>query len=96
MQLFTHLLSSYLQGMGDFFSALPWGRLGMRASHCSNAVSVAIPQPRVAGEDRYPGCKYDHYSNAVSVAIRRRRYPHQGDGRKYIGRYYQIEYNAFG
>ena len=22
MQLFTHLLSSYLQGMGDFFSAL--------------------------------------------------------------------------
>lgn len=28
MQLFTHLLSSYLQGMGDFFSALPWGGLG--------------------------------------------------------------------
>ena len=28
MQLFTHLLSSYLQGMGDFFSALPWGWLG--------------------------------------------------------------------
>ena len=26
MQLFTHLLSSYLQGMGDFFSALPRGR----------------------------------------------------------------------
>ena len=25
MQLFTHLLSSYLQGMGDFFSALPKG-----------------------------------------------------------------------
>ena len=25
MQLFTHLLSSYLQGMEDFFSALPWG-----------------------------------------------------------------------
>ena len=24
MQLFTHLLSSYLQGKGDFFSALPW------------------------------------------------------------------------
>ena len=24
MQLFTHLLSSYLQGMGDFFSALLW------------------------------------------------------------------------
>ena len=22
--------------------------------------------------------------------------PHQVDGRKYIGRYYQIEYNAFG
>ena len=28
MQLFTHLLSSYLQGMGDFFSALPWGGFG--------------------------------------------------------------------
>ena len=28
MQLFTHLLSSYLQGMGDFFSALPRGGLG--------------------------------------------------------------------
>ena len=28
MQLFTHLLSSYLQGMEDFFSALPWGGLG--------------------------------------------------------------------
>ena len=28
MQLFTHLLSSYLQGMGDFFSALPWGGSG--------------------------------------------------------------------
>ena len=26
MQLFTHLLSSYLQGMEDFFSALPKGR----------------------------------------------------------------------
>ena len=28
MQLFTHLLSSYLQGIGDFFSALaiPKGR----------------------------------------------------------------------
>ena len=25
MQLFTHLLSSYLQGMGDFFSALNSG-----------------------------------------------------------------------
>ena len=25
MQLFTHLLSSYLQGTGDFFSALPRG-----------------------------------------------------------------------
>jgi|GEM_PF-6526140 len=28
MQLFTHLLSSYLQGMGDFFSAL-LGKAGM-------------------------------------------------------------------
>ena len=29
MQLFTHLLSSYLQGMGDFFSALPIGAFGI-------------------------------------------------------------------
>ena len=31
MQLFTHLLSSYLQGMGDFFSALPKGRESLLA-----------------------------------------------------------------
>ena len=70
MQLFTHLLSSYLQGKGDFFSALPWGGMGRgrqwssrplgRAwggayTSSSNSVGVAIPQPRVAGEARYPG-----------------------------------------
>ena len=41
MQLFTHLLSSYLQGMEDFFSALPWGGPGEGLL--------------VAGEARYPG-----------------------------------------
>ena len=41
MQLFTHLLSSYLQGMGDFFSALPLGkaRMGLPSG---NSVGVAI------------------------------------------------------
>ena len=33
MQLFTHLLSSYLQGMGDFFSALPRGRSISKPHH---------------------------------------------------------------
>ena len=31
MQLFSHLLSSYLQGMGDFFSALYLQRRSGRA-----------------------------------------------------------------
>ena len=79
------------------WNSCPLGRVrGGAYTSNSNAVSVAIPQPRVEGEDRYTGCKYDHYSNAVSVAISRRRYPHQDNGRNYIGRYYQIEYNAFG
>ena len=79
------------------WNSRPLGRVrGGAYTSCGNAVSVAIPQPRVEGEDRYTGCKYDHYSNAVSVAISRRRYPHQDNGRNYIGRYYQIEYNAFG
>ena len=42
---------------------------------CGNAVSVAIPQPRVAGEARYPGYPPHQPCNAVSVAISRRRYP---------------------
>ena len=79
------------------WNSCPLGRVrGGAYTSNSNAVSVAIPQPRVEGEDRYPGCKYDHYSNAVSVAISRRRYPRQDNGLNYIGRYYQIEYNAFG
>ena len=41
----------------------------------SNAVSVAIPQPRVAGEARYPGYPPHQPCNAVSVAFSRRRYP---------------------
>ena len=44
----------------------------------SNAVSVAIPQPRVAGEARYPGYPPHQPCNAVSVAISRRRYPQRG------------------
>ena len=98
MQLFTHLLSSYLQGMGDFFSALPrggssfslclrrfvgslsswvrlewnswlvrcpcvrrWGNWFMveMSASSSNSVGVAFPQPRVAGEARYPGYIYN-------------------------------------
>ena len=39
MQLFTHLLSSYLQGMGDFFSALKGG-LGVK--HCLYAFGKAF------------------------------------------------------
>ena len=37
MQLFTHLLSSYLQGTGDFFSALytAWGSTNIQWATCS-------------------------------------------------------------
>lgn len=72
------------------------GAMGRQAGRGSAQPKNPSSQPRVEGEDRCPGCKYDHYSNAVNVAISRRRYPHQVDGRNYIGRYYQIEYNAFG
>ena len=41
----------------------------------SNSVGVAIPQPRVAGEARYPGYPPHQPCNAVSVAFSRRRYP---------------------
>ena len=40
MQLFTHLLSSYLQGMGDFFSALLWGGLGWGSMWLAMTVPV--------------------------------------------------------
>ena len=72
------------------------GAMGRQSGRGSVQPKRPSPQPRVEGEDRNPGCKYDHYRNAVSVAISRRRYPHQDNGRNYIGRYYQIEYNAFG
>ena len=42
MQLFTHLLSSYLQGMEDFFSALPRG--GSSYLLCLRVFDVA-PSP---------------------------------------------------
>ena len=38
MQLFAHLLSSYLQGMGDFFSALP--QKGMVRSTTNNIINL--------------------------------------------------------
>ena len=41
MQLFTHLLSSYLQGMGDFFSALP--RQGLGTTSASSPCCVCSP-----------------------------------------------------
>ena len=46
MQLFTHLLSSYLQGMGDFFSALPgegWGGATIHKKTGEPTVTVGIP-----------------------------------------------------
>ena len=54
-----------------------WGGASFRPGRTSNsnAVSVAIPQPRVAGEARYPGYPPHQPCNAVSVAFSRRRYP---------------------
>ena len=43
MQLFTHLLSSYLQGMGDFFSALPWGGHGEGLLGWGGAFAFYLP-----------------------------------------------------
>ena len=43
MQLFTHLLSSYLQGMGDFFSALPregWGGASEGMAGCVDRIII--------------------------------------------------------
>ena len=49
MQLFTHLLSSYLQGMGDFFSALPWGGPGRGVRRAGEGLSelgmASLPLP---------------------------------------------------
>ena len=41
MQLFTHLLSSYLQGMGDFFSALiRQARMGVAGNIRESALEI--------------------------------------------------------
>ena len=44
MQLFTHLLSSYLQGMGDFFSALHRQPMGQKlfATFCPKTRAVSF------------------------------------------------------
>ena len=43
MQLFTHLLSSYLQGMGDFFSALPREGMGRGFWGCGWGFPFYLP-----------------------------------------------------
>jgi len=45
MQLFTHLLSSYLQGIGDFFSALPKERGKPRKAPEGASRPSSHPQP---------------------------------------------------
>ena len=45
MQLFTHLLSSYLQGMGDFFSALPWGGHGKGLQAAATLTELRFHSP---------------------------------------------------
>ena len=46
MQLFTHLLSSYLQGMEDFFSALPWGGHGEGLTQAAATLTeLRFPSP---------------------------------------------------
>lgn len=42
MQLFTHLLSSYLQGMGDFFSALGRGGEGLQLRVIQGLLPLAM------------------------------------------------------
>ena len=58
MQLFTHLLSSYLQGMGDFFSALfgegrggAFGRVVEGLLCLGNSVGVAVSRRRYPRQD---------------------------------------------
>ena len=53
MQLFTHLLSSYLQGMGNFFSALQ-GRAGEGPPICSGS-SVGVAKDKRAGKSTDAG-----------------------------------------
>ena len=43
MQLFTHLLSSYLQGMVDFFSALPREGMGRGFWAWGGALAFYLP-----------------------------------------------------
>ena len=58
------------------WNSRPLGRVrGGAYTSCGNSVGVAIPQPRVAGEARYPGYLPHQPCNAVSVALSRRRYP---------------------
>ena len=70
MQLFAHLLSSYLQGMGDFFSALFWGvavtPVGKRVfllvvatipnAMLSMTTTAGMVQKAAVGGKKKPGC----------------------------------------
>ena len=62
----------------------------------SNSDGVAIPQPRVAGEARYPGYMYNKGSNAVSVAVSRRRYTQSDNNHLPIPTLYPAAGNAYG
>ena len=60
---------------GLMWNSRPLGRVRRGAyTSCGNSVGVAIPQPRVTGEARYPGYPPHLLCNAVSVAFSRRRY----------------------
>ena len=61
MQLFTHLLSSYLQGMGDFFSALLWGGLGRGLSTLGSCPHYLCYSVRVAISRRRYTQSYGFY-----------------------------------
>ncbi len=64
---------------GLMWNSRPLGRVrGGAYTSSGNSVGVAIPQPRVAGEARYPGYHPHQPCNAVSVAFSRRRYPQRG------------------
>ena len=77
-QLVLHPLEGALGGLerGLMWNSRPLGRVrGGAYTSSGNSVGVAIPQPRVAGEARYPGYLPHQPCNAVSVALSRRRYP---------------------
>ena len=75
----------------------PLGRVwGGAYTSCGNAVSVAIPQPRVAGEARYPGYPPHQLCNAVSVAFSRRRYSQSYGFRLPSACNYHAAGNAYG